>query len=122
VGKGGGTTALTHGDGGELKQRRWHATSDCEWRRGARTRREVGDGLGRQRSAAFRPALLASDTGAATGQRFTARARARPCRPNAARGTLGGGSALTSGSGAEREKLAGGKILEGRRCNCEQHL
>jgi hypothetical protein len=70
----------------------------------------VGDGLGRQRSAAFRPALLASDTGAAIS------------RPSAARGTPGGGSALTSGSSTEREKLAGGKILEGRRCNCEQHL
>jgi hypothetical protein len=100
VGKGGGTTALTHGDGGELEQRRWHATSDREWRRGAQTRREAGDGLGRQRSATFRPTLLASDTGAATGRRFTARVCARPCRPSAARGTPDGGSALTSGSGA----------------------
>jgi hypothetical protein len=33
---------------------------------------------------------------------------ARPCRPGAACGTLGGGSALTSGPGVEREELTGG--------------
>jgi hypothetical protein len=44
----------------------------------------------------------------AAGRRFMAWARTRLCQPSAARGTLGGDNALTSGPGARREKLIGG--------------
>jgi hypothetical protein len=71
-----GTAALTHGDGGELEQRWWHAVSDRERRRGAQTWRRDGRRLQVQRSAAFKPVLSASDSGDGAGRRFMAQARA----------------------------------------------
>jgi hypothetical protein len=69
------------------------------WLSGECARR--GDGRRQTGAVGFRH-------GAAADQRFMARARARPCRPGAARGTPGGGSALMSGPGAKGKRLTGG--------------
>jgi hypothetical protein len=52
----------------------------------------------------------ASDMGAAAGRRFMARARARPCRPDAAGcGMPGGGSVADERARrGERERVTGG--------------
>jgi hypothetical protein len=96
--------ALTHGDGGELEQWRWHVVSDRERGHGG----EVGDGFKRSeaRRSDRRCRLRIAET--AAGRHFMARAPKRSCRPDAARGTPGGDSALMSGLGAEREKLTCG--------------
>jgi hypothetical protein len=69
---------------------------------------EVGDGFGRSgaRRSERRCRLRTAET--AAGRRFVARAHERSCQPGTACGMPGGGSALTSGPGAEREKLTGG--------------
>jgi hypothetical protein len=89
--------AVTRGNGGALKQRRWHVTSDHNYWAGTRGEATVGDGH----------ALSASDTERRPVSALW-RGCMRSCRPSATHGMPGGGSALTSGPGTEGERLTGG--------------
>jgi hypothetical protein len=120
-GRRGGAHGWSGGTGEELARRRLPAGMRASLNSGVGTRfqtgsgdmtlrhgGEVGDGFGRSgaRHSERRCRLRTAET--AAGRRFVARAHERSCRPGTACGMPGGGSALTSGPGAEREKLTGG--------------
>jgi hypothetical protein len=103
---------LTRGDDGELEQRRWHAVSDRGGDMALGHGGEAGDGFGRSRAWHSDRRCRLQTVETAAGRRFVARARARPCQLGTARGTPGGDNTLTSGPGAEREKLTGGTLRQ----------
>jgi hypothetical protein len=96
VGKSGGTATLTHENGGALEQRRWHATLEHD-----------GDAV-----------LGHGGCRASVGGEVTVGGGQAPSASDTKRwpvgalwhghGTLGGGTVLMSGPGAERERLIGG--------------